>query len=192
MKGLTMKPIKKMNRDELKRALYLKRCSMYPTPSHKYRFMAGVDKCKDEYYKLTGRELTMEYGYDSLSLKNKHSKIREMYKRYGESIKERNRNGGGFDHNKPAILYYLKVTGDNGEVAYKIGITNRTVQQRFCADDLSKIEVITTTEYKIGRNAHKEEQRILNEFKELKWNGEKLLKSGNTELFSRDVLGLDK
>ena len=111
---------------------------------------------------------------------------------YKQNIREVKKVGGGFNYNKPAILYYLKVTGDNGEVAYKIGITNRTVQQRFCADDLSKIEVITTTEYKIGRNAHKEEQRILNEFKEFKWNGEKLLKSGNTELFDRDVLGLDK
>lgn len=47
----------------------------------------------------------------------------------------------GFDQTKPAILYYLKI---NGGSAYKIGITNRTVNERFNIKDLKNIEVLQT------------------------------------------------
>jgi len=95
----------------------------------------------------------------------------------------------GFNSGKPAILYYLNI--NDGEV-YKIGITNRTVAQRFYANELHKIKVLQTIEYQYGADALKEEQRILKEFKHLKYIGPKLLSSGNTELFVEDVLNLDR
>ncbi|MDB2405686.1 DUF723 domain-containing protein [Arcobacteraceae bacterium] len=93
----------------------------------------------------------------------------------------------GFDSTKPAILYYLKIM--NG-VAYKIGITNRSIVERF-GTDMEYIEVLKTWYYKLGSNAQKEETRILREFKQKKYCGQNILKSGNTELFKSDVLGFD-
>ena len=100
------------------------------------------------------------------------------------------RLAGSFDENKPAILYYLKVE-HNGHTAYKIGITNRTVAQRYNSNDLAKITVISEVRYAVGRNAREEETRIKREFKQHKWNGSDLLSDGNTELFDRDVLECD-
>lgn len=96
----------------------------------------------------------------------------------------------GFDKNKRATLYYLKIT--NGDtVAYKIGITNRTIQERFNNTDLEKIQVLKTWDFPLGTDAHNKEQEILKLYKVFKYTGEPLLSSGNTELFAYDVLGLD-
>lgn len=95
----------------------------------------------------------------------------------------------GFNKDKKAILYYLKI---GSGIAYKIGITNRSITERFCKEDLDNIEVLYTLEFTNGGEAKKEEYRILQEFKYAKYNGEKLLKDGNTELFSSDILNLDK
>ena len=94
----------------------------------------------------------------------------------------------GFDKTKSAILYYLSI--NNGQ-AYKIGITNRTIEERFTASDLELIKVIKIWEYPIGQDAYKQEQRILKLHKDNKYSGVSLLSSGNTELFNFDVLGLD-
>lgn len=94
----------------------------------------------------------------------------------------------GFNRNKPAILYYLKVLGG---IAYKIGITNRTITERFCKKDLSKIEVLLMIEFANGSDAKKEEARILKQYKNDKYQGTKLLKDGNTELFRYDILNKD-
>lgn len=97
----------------------------------------------------------------------------------------------GFDPMKSGYLYYLKVTSDKGEILYKIGITNLSINKRFTPADRDKIEVIKLTYYKIGVAAYNEEQRILKEYKEFKYTGADVLSSGNTELFTKDVLGLD-
>ncbi len=94
---------------------------------------------------------------------------------------------GGFDRTKKAIMYYLKI---NGGEAYKIGITNNTVNERFHVYDLKKIEVIHIEKFPIGNDAFIKEQKIIKEFKEFKYKGVPLLSSGNTELFSFDILGL--
>ena len=76
---------------------------------------------------------------------------------------------------------------------YKIGVTNNTIDQRFNLKDLSIIEVLNTSDYIVGEGAYTEEQRILREFKKYRYTGPKILASnGNTELFTRDVLELDK
>ena len=91
----------------------------------------------------------------------------------------------GFQPNLPAILYYLEV---DGGTAYKIGITNRTVEQRFTSSDLPKIKVLNVVEYAHGGDAQKAEQKILKEFAYAKYTGDDLLSSGNTELFNQDIL----
>ncbi len=94
----------------------------------------------------------------------------------------------GFDKKKAAILYYLRI--HDGE-AYKIGITNRTVQDRFGVRDLKHIEVIQKWHYDLGEDAYLAEQNIIQRFKYAQYIGKPLLESGNTELFYYDILGLD-
>ena len=93
----------------------------------------------------------------------------------------------GFRNDKPAILYYLSI--NNGEL-FKIGITNRTVQERFLPYELKTIKVLSIIEFSNGKDALKQEQRILSEFSEYRYTGPKVLNSGNTELFTKDVLNL--
>lgn len=95
----------------------------------------------------------------------------------------------GFDKEKQAILYYLKIVHEDS-IYYKIGITNRTVTQRFTVLDLSKIDVVAITEYTLGVHAYNEEQKILQEYKDYLYTGPPILSSGNTELFITNVLDL--
>ena len=93
----------------------------------------------------------------------------------------------GFDKSKSAILYYLKI---NGGQAYKIGITNKSVNERFTNSELQIIEIVKTWYYKIGSDAYDKEQEILKKHKEFQYSGPAILLNGNTELFNKDVLEL--
>jgi hypothetical protein len=95
----------------------------------------------------------------------------------------------GFKSKEPAIMYYLKI--NNGQ-AYKIGITNSSVNERFKPKELKAIEVIQTWEFSTGLEAREEEKKIINKYKNHKYTGVDLLASGNTELFDKDILNLDK
>jgi hypothetical protein len=98
----------------------------------------------------------------------------------------------GFNPSLPGILYYLKVTAPCG-VYYKIGITNRSVRHRFVyADDRERIEVLKQWSYQNGHSALRRERSILKTHRAARYKGNPILKSGNTELFTHDVLGLDK
>lgn len=91
----------------------------------------------------------------------------------------------GFNPNKPAILYYLKI--NNGD-AYKVGVTNRSVNERFSITDLQKIEVIFTTYFLKGYEALAIERKTLVDNKVHKHETGNLLENGNTELFKLDIL----
>ena len=96
----------------------------------------------------------------------------------------------GFDKNKSAILYYLKITTDNNQVLYKIGITNRTVNERFNLTDLSKIEIVKQKLYENGQDALDWETKLKRMYKEFQYQGPNILSSGNTELFTEDIIEL--
>lgn len=93
----------------------------------------------------------------------------------------------GFDTSKPGILYYLSI---NDGQAYKLGITNRSVKQRYINKDLENIQILHQVHYKNGQDAYLEERRIMTEFKQYKYIGPNLLRDGNTELFSCNILNL--
>jgi hypothetical protein len=97
----------------------------------------------------------------------------------------------GFRPGNPAILYYLRVFCPYGDPLYKIGITNRTVKERL-RWDMDKVTVLGLKHFQIGADARQEEQRILREFSAHRYVGPTILEhTGNTELFTIDVLGLD-
>ena len=99
----------------------------------------------------------------------------------------------GFNPNKPALLYYVAISTDNGETLYKIGITNLSVEYRYQGVDLSRVRVIKSWYFDKGLEARQRESEILNQFKVDRYNGPLILvRGGNTELFTHDVLGLDK
>lgn len=101
---------------------------------------------------------------------------------------------GGFDPTRPALLYYLRVEGgDPARPLYKIGVTNYSVQQRFAYScDRQRIRLLRSWEYQVGSEALGAERKVLSEFVSDRYTGAPILRgSGNTELFTRDVLNLD-
>lgn len=95
----------------------------------------------------------------------------------------------GFNPLRPAILYYLKVIkGD--VVCYKVGITNLSVRERF-GSDMKYITILREWRYAVGADAYQAEQNILELNRAYKYKGECILRSGNTELFTKDIGGFD-
>lgn len=166
----------------------------------------GCKKCSGR-YRMTEEEFTAEaakvhgnrYDYSLVDYKTSETHVNIQCEVHGifEQTPYKHLTGqgcpacnhGGFASNKPGTLYYLKI--NNGE-AYKIGITNKSVELRFTPTELKTIEVIHTWHYKNGKDCYMQEQDILKKYVKYKYTGPDLLVSGNTELFNCDVLALDK
>lgn len=94
---------------------------------------------------------------------------------------------GGFKFDKPGMLYYFKVS-DGINIAWKIGITNLSIEKRYSSKERYKFSNIVTFKFLNGKDAYDIEQKILKENKKHLYTGVSLLESGNTELFNKDVL----
>jgi len=141
-----------------------------------------------------------KYNYSNVVYKNIHTKITIVCPEHGKFTQTPNHHlkghgcgkcqlyDGGFKTQLPGYLYYISI--NNGQ-AYKIGITNRSVEERFLVADLKTITILKVWKYTEGLGALEEETRILRQYKEYKYQGPALLSSGNTELFIIDILGLD-
>ena len=91
---------------------------------------------------------------------------------------------GQFDTTKTATLYYLHFKGVD---IYKIGITNRTLNKRFSKTELDSCSVVWVHECK-GDEALRLEKKVLQQFSIYKYDGEQIIVSGNTELFTKNIL----
>ena len=164
--------------------------------------MARADVISDTKEEFVAKALAVyplnQYSYTEVNYINNRTKVQIYCNRHKGSFMQTPSShllghecnvcyGSGFNQNKLAILYYLSI--NNGE-AYKIGITNRSVEKRFSNKDLRKINIIAVTEYMEGTAAYDLEQQILTKFKHYKYVGKPLLESGNTELFSKDIMQL--
>lgn len=87
--------------------------------------------------------------------------------------------------NIPTILYYIRLKKEN---LYKIGITKRSVKERFSKSELENIEIIFEKLFEDGSEAFEKEHKILKENKEFQYKGPNILGAGNTELFLKDIL----
>ncbi len=96
----------------------------------------------------------------------------------------------GYDPSKPGYLYYLRVY-DEDQVYWKIGITSRSLKERFNPSERGKIVVLYNQRFESGSAAQQCERNILNLFKHFKVKNAAPLKTGNTELFTKDVLQMD-
>jgi hypothetical protein len=84
----------------------------------------------------------------------------------------------------------LRIASSSGAL-YKIGITNRTVAERF-GRDMGKITILKIWNFAGGADAYELEQKILRENAFEQYRGPAILcDGGNDELFVSDVLGLD-
>ena len=97
----------------------------------------------------------------------------------------------GFKPNEPAVFYYARLTGPEGQPLWKVGITNRTAKARFYWDR-RKVEAILIEErYPRGLDAKIREQAILGRCAAYRYAGAKFLQSGGeSEIFTVDVLKL--
>ena len=89
-------------------------------------------------------------------------------------------------YDKPTMLYYVKIASGSGTL-FKIGITTKTLQERFGAD-MPKITLVSRRFFSTGKLAFSIEQQILQEFSQYRYKGAPVLTSGNTEVFMKDVL----
>ena len=94
-----------------------------------------------------------------------------------------------FDVTKSAILYYIKIDNEY----YKVGITNKSIEQRFRQDRDRDIKILFGQFFIKGQDALDKEAEILEKFKHKRIYVPDFLKSkGNTELFKEDILELDR
>lgn len=89
------------------------------------------------------------------------------------------------DSNIEHILYYIKIG-----IYYKVGITRRTVMERFRLEN-KPIKILLTKSFASRIEAKAAEKEILDQYKPFLVGSINYLKSGNTELFAWDVLQLD-
>ena len=90
----------------------------------------------------------------------------------------------GYDLNKPGLLYYLFFPTIN---AYKIGVTNLTINERFMPYEREHFQVIALKHFDSGKRAYALEQWIIKRYSTLKYIGHSPLTCGSTEMFSRDI-----
>ncbi len=158
---------------------------------------AGILRLTNEEFISRANEIHKnKYDYSRVNYVNAREKINIICHEHGnfEQIAYNHLTGrgcpncaiSGFNKEKSAILYYLKIS--NG-LAYKIGITNRSVEERFIGE-MDQIEIIKIWHYEKGIDALKKENEILTKYADFLYLGSSILKSGNTELFYINILGL--
>jgi len=174
---------------------------------HKHKQGKGCPKCSKN-YRYSSDEIIVEcikihkdrYLYDKVRYKNAHEPIIITCKEHGDflqttnnhlkgkgcpkcGIKYRNYENNSYcDRNyfkdKKTTLYKIYLPDYD---LYKVGLTTLTLKRRFSADNI-EYKIISEKIFEDGAIAWDEEQRLLNETKEFKYEGENILKAGNTEL----------
>lgn len=92
----------------------------------------------------------------------------------------------GFNLEKPGIVYHVSFEYEGIEY-YKLGITNRTVQQRFAADwKKCNMKIIWIKEFERGQDARNLEKSLLNKYSNYLINTGGLI-SGNSETLTVKV-----
>ncbi len=88
----------------------------------------------------------------------------------------------------PTTLYYISIN----ELFFKIGITTLPISERFKQDirNGTNIRIIEEKIFEFGEIAYDEEQRLLNKHKSFAYIGENILISGNSEIFTKNVLNI--
>ena len=97
----------------------------------------------------------------------------------------------GFDPDKPASLYCMKITNKAGVSLYKVGITNRSAARRAIglgAKTENNVEIINEIRFEHGSLARNVERDIHSQYSGLKYRGAPIMSNGNKEVFYKNVL----
>lgn len=164
--------------------------------------LVGGTRLTTEEFVTKAKEIhSNKYNYSKVKYVNGRTKIKIICPIHGEFIQ----NAGshlegkgcqdcaerGLNMSAPAYLYYIKISLSS-RVLYKIGVTNNTVAKRFKEDPLrGDISTVQLKMYTTGYEAYTEEQRLHKLHREHRYIGVDILRTGNTELFTKDVLSLD-
>lgn len=100
----------------------------------------------------------------------------------------------GFNPESSGTVYYIKIESNSTAPIYKIGITNLMVHERIKSMEIYKdftIKILAELFFENGKDAVSLEKELHKQFKEHQYNGDKIMKNGNTELYNIDVLNLD-
>ena len=97
---------------------------------------------------------------------------------------------GGYEQCFPGVIYYVRFDPPGDAPIYKIGITNHSVARRF-KDEKTPYVVLWQQLYEDGSVPPQLESAFLRKHKKCRYTGS-VLASGNTECFTRDVLGYDR
>ncbi len=108
---------------------------------------------------------------------------------WGQGSRCRDCATNGYRGSLPGRLYYLKFEY-KGKIYYKLGVTNRTVKERYREEKIPYI-ILMDLYYEDGSIPFSKETIILRKNKKWKYKGFPFLRTGNSELFTKDVLGLD-
>ena len=94
--------------------------------------------------------------------------------------------------NVPARLYYVRISTEEGTY-WKVGITTKpNIVNRFPNGERKHIKVLYSFLFDSGESAYRAEKDILRLYKAfLLPKGVKILETGNTEIFTHDVLQMD-
>ena len=99
----------------------------------------------------------------------------------------------GFEYTKPAILYYIRFDHADEPSVWKIGITGRSAKERLkgiLPQPGWIATVLQSVYFDSGYECYEMEQSLHAEYEKYSYRGPDILKSGNTELFTCNVLGV--
>ena len=111
-----------------------------------------------------------KYDYSKCVYKTMHYKVEVICPKHGSfwvqasNHVKSNQSGcpdcaeSGFKPNLPGILYYIAITSDTGEILYKIGITNLSVEKRFPVLDRKRMRIVKLWRFECGAEAAKLER----------------------------------
>ena len=97
----------------------------------------------------------------------------------------------GFRPDLPAVLYQFSIKLEDGLVIYKVGITNRKPSQRAITMGIRRgVKAVLTdsVKFEFGRDARIAEKRLHRKFATQKYVGDPVMKNGNTELFTVNIM----
>lgn len=131
------------------------------------------------------------YTYDLSGFTNVNGKVLARCPEHGEwtpTVSDHLRGSGcpsckktGFVHHKPAELYLVEIEG-----LYKVGVTNKTLEQRYCLVDLNRMTVILRLRFDTGKEAQALEGKIIEQNKHIRYDGPPVLtQTGTTEMFTQ-------
>ena len=169
-------------------------CEVCKFENRKRSFKSVIKEAKQKHKNLY--EYFDNYNHNDKITSKDYLKIKCKQCSFGFDQTVKNHLGGtgcpncsitGFKTNKNALFYFFELNYKNYDLV-KIGITNNSIEERYPASELKIFSNKKIISFENGIDALKLETYLKNKYKEYKYDGEKILKNGNTELFNKEIL----